>query len=351
MVLFLALLSIFLGFICAAYQQLPTYIMALGYGWSHNLELKRWLLRILALGSFALLLSYQPSLWAIIPTAMILSFLIVFSLINANYDVFRALEADQLLKLKENYFQETAEVVGYLNENNKAICYPVEEIIKPRHLLNDVFMNEKILISYCAACHSSMVYSRLVANQELHFQVIGVYRRNMIIRDIETGTIWQQGTGEAVYGKLKGNHLTMLPYQQMKANDWLKLYPDSLIARESSQAPKGLFPKKRLLQMLKITEHLVAPGLSDLSGLPLREKIWGVEINGTAKAYPESELKNVSTFNDQLGEIQIEIFYDSNSNFITGKEKISGQPLKFQNHWWFGWKEFHPKTEIWKAKK
>ena len=55
MVLFLALLSIFLGFICAAYQQLPTYIMALGYGWSHNLELKRWLLRILALGSFALL--------------------------------------------------------------------------------------------------------------------------------------------------------------------------------------------------------------------------------------------------------------------------------------------------------
>jgi hypothetical protein len=349
MALFLALLSVLLGFICAAYQQLPSYILGLGYRWSHNLELKRWILRILALASFILLLIVHPSIWLIVPTALILTFFLVFSLINANYNVFRALEADQILKSADNHLDLSAEVVGYINDNNQAICYPVEDIIKPRHLLNDIFMNEKILISYCAACHSSIVYSRLLASQELHFQVIGVYRRNMIMRDIETGTIWQQGTGEAVYGKLKGNQLTMLPYQQMKFGDWLKLYPGSLIASESSLAPRGIFPKERLLKMLKITEHMVAPGRSDLSGLPLREKIWGLEINGAAKAYPENELKNVSTFTDQLGEIQVEIQYEASSNFITGIEKISGQPLKFQSHWWFGWKEFHPKTEIWKA--
>jgi hypothetical protein len=67
-------------------------------------------------------------------------------------------------------------------------------------------------------------------------------------KDIETGTIWQQGTGEAVYGKLKVTP-DDAPYQQMKANDWLKLYL-ILIARESSRS--WLFPKKRLLQMLKL---------------------------------------------------------------------------------------------------
>jgi hypothetical protein len=349
MALFLALLSVLLGFICAAYQQIPSYILGLGYRWSHNMEVKRWILRIMALGSFGLFLWYHPSIWAIIPSALILGFFLVFSLINANYNIFRDLDASQILKSTNHNLPMNALVVGYINENNQAICYPVEEIIKPRHLLNDVFINEKILISFCAACHSSMVYSRIVDGHELHFQVIGVYRRNMIMRDKETGTIWQQGTGEAMVGKLKGKQLTLLPYQQMQICDWLQLYPDSFVASESNLAPKGLFPKERLVKMLKLTEHLVAPGRTELAGLPLREKIWGLEINGAAKAYPECELKSVSTFTDQLGEIQIEIQYVASSNFITGKEKSSGQPLKFQSHWWFGWKEFHPNTEIWKA--
>jgi hypothetical protein len=350
MTLFYVLLSILLGFICAVYQQLPTFILALGYRWSHNIEIKRWILRILALGSFVLFLSYQPAIWEIIPSALLLSFFLVFSLLNANPNVFRALDADHILKSPENQLDPIDEVIGYINGNNQAICYPVEVMIKPRHLLNDVFKNEKILISFCAACRSSIVYSRILEGQELHFQVIGVYRRNMIMRDKETGTIWQQGTGEAVYGKLKGNQLTLLPYQQMMVRDWLKLYPDSLIATESKMAPLGLFSKARLIKMLEVTERLVAPGKTELSGLPLREKIWGLEINGAAKAYPVCELKKVSNFTDQLGEVLVEVRYTASSNLITGKEIKTGQTLKFQSHWWFGWKEFHPHTEIWKAR-
>jgi hypothetical protein len=349
MTLIFALLSILLAFIGAAYLQLPTFILALGYGWSHHMEVKRWILRILALGAFCIFLSTQPLIGEMVLTIVPFGFFLGLSLVNSNTNIFRELYAGHILKSTENNLGPTDEVVGYINERNQAICYPIEAMIKPRHLLNDVFENEKILISFCAACRSSIVYSRILEGQELNFQVIGVYRRNMIMRDKETGTIWQQGTGEAVYGRLKGKQLTLLPYQQMTAGEWLKCYPGSLIATESADAPTGLFPRARLVKMLAVTERLVAPGNTSLEGLALRERVWGLEINGKSKAYPISELKKISIIADQLGEIPIEIHYTSSSNLISGKEVGTGKALKFQSHWWLGWKEFHPHTEIWRA--
>lgn len=65
---------------------------------------------------------------------------------------------------------------------------------------------------------------------------------------------------------------------------------------------------------------------------------------------PVSELKKVTEITDYLGGIEIQIKYEPNSNPIYGVVTTTNEQLKFQNHWWFGWKEFHPYTEIWKAK-
>lgn len=349
MATFFAILAFFFAIVSLAYLQLPTFLLMLGYRWFYHYKLKRWIFRILALISFTLFLFFTQTALIIILVSIPLAFLLIMSLLNANPKVYIALREHEVLKLKEHVHLENIEVLGYVDEADNAICYPLLELVKPRHLLNDTFMKKPLFVSYCMACRSAMVYNPVVDNLRLHFEVLGVYRRNMVMSDLETGTIWQQGTGEAVYGKLKGKQLVYLPYQMMTINEWLKLYPNSLIAAEADTVRDGLFSKDRLMKMMKITERLVAPGQTDLSGLPLREQVYGVVVNGYSKAYPITELnKTESTFSDKIGPVEVLINYNKSTNFIEVKDVSSGETLTAQSHWWFGWKEFHPKTEIWK---
>lgn len=348
MILTFGILSLVLSFISALYLQIPTFILILGYAWSHNYQQKQWVLRILALGAYAVFITLNPVFWLLLIISIPFLFFWIFSLFNANTRLFIALNEQQILKQKEQTYPDEEVVVGYLDKSGDAICYPVNEMVMPRHLLNDVFNKKPLLVSYCAACKSTMIYNPFVDNQRLTFEVIGVRRRNMIIRDCETGTIWQQGTGEAVYGKLKGKRLEFYYYQLMTLKNWLKEHPDTIIAKEGDNIRKSFVPKSRLIKILKVTEKFVAPGITDLSGLPIREDVWGLELNGFCKAYPISKLKKIVKINDNLGGIDIYIEYDSDTNEIYGKNTMTGEVLKFQSHLWFGWKEFHPETEIWK---
>lgn len=261
-----------------------------------------------------------------------------------------SLSESQILKLKETGYPSKTEVLGFDNEQGNTVCYPLNEMIKPRHILNDTLLGKPLLVSYCMACRSAMVYNPIVKGQRLNFDVLGVYRRNMVMMDRETGTVWQQGTGEAVYGNLKGSQLEILPYQQTTISEWLTQYPNSLIAKESAEVKNGIFSKERLMKMMKITEHLIAPGKTNLEGLPLRETVFGIELNGVSKAYPVSELKKKSNFADQLGNTEVIITYNPRNNFMIANVTETGKIIPVQSHWWFGWKEFHPDTEIWKAK-
>ncbi|HMP92179.1 MAG TPA: DUF3179 domain-containing (seleno)protein [Phnomibacter sp.] len=275
--------------------------------------------------------------------------LLIFSLLNANPKVYIALSENQVIKSKHVIYPPVTEVLGYVDANGNAIVYPLNEMIKPRHILNDTFLGKPILISYCMACRSAVVYNPVVQSQRLHFDVLGVYRRNMVMMDRLTGTVWQQGTGEAMCGLLKGTQLEILAYQQTTLANWLEQYPNSWVAQESATVKDGIFSKDRLLKMMQITEWLVAPGKTNLDGLPLRAPVFGVEINGHAKAYPVAELKKQSTFNDVLGGIEVTVNYNPVSNFITIIATHTNQPIAAQSHWWFGWKEFHPNTGIWRA--
>lgn len=173
----------------------------------------------------------------------------------------------------------------------------------------------------------------------------------MVIRDVQTGTIWQQGTGEAMHGKLKGKRLDFYSYQQMTLEQWTKEYPDTFIAQEGTNIKRSFVPKKKLMKVLnKVTSTFIAPGNTNLTGLAEREKIWGLEYNGINKTYPISELQKTKRIIDKIGDLEIEITYNSKNNQIKGKNLETNEKLKFQNHWWFGWKEFHPNTEIWKNK-
>jgi hypothetical protein len=231
------------------------------------------------------------------------------------------------------------------------------------------------------------VYAANINGQRLMFRVAGVYRRNLILRDQQTGTLWQHATGKALMGPLKGARLQPLGGELTRWLKWKAMYPHTTLAVEASPEHArfpGLIPRDRLIRLLeRFTTRHAASGLITDDRLPMHEEIIGISLDGGEKAYPLAVLREQGMIVDRIGRDRIAILYDAkadhvvaflcpeNENIVltpdnnsalappdetrrwtwTGKPLTAGtsplQPLPVERQWWLGWVEFHPTTDIW----
>ena len=64
------------------------------------------------------------------------------------------------------------------------------------------------------------MWTRTVNGRVLHFYLAGINNQNFIMRDKETGSWWQQITGKAIYGPLKGSTLELVPSDELTFGQW-----------------------------------------------------------------------------------------------------------------------------------
>ena len=67
-----------------------------------------------------------------------------------------------------------------------------------------------------------------VNGQVLHFDLVGLNGSNFVMRDRQTHSEWQQATGEAIAGPLKGTRLEVLPFVVTTWEEWRTKYPQTL---------------------------------------------------------------------------------------------------------------------------
>ena len=106
------------------------------------------------------------------------------------------------------------------------------------------------------------------------------------MRDEETGSYWQQITGAAIAGPLKGSHLTLLPQDELTFALWKQEQPKGLVlapvAKYASKYEKATWEAE--IGKLPTVIHATKGTLPD------RETILGVVINGSAKAFQVAKL-------------------------------------------------------------
>jgi len=230
------------------------------------------------------------------------------------------------------------------------------------------------------------VYAAKVNGQRLIFQVAGVYRRNMIIRDRQTGTLWQHATGEALLGSLKGTQLQPLGSELTRWSKWKEMIPNTSLAVEPIPVHgrfPGLIPRDRLEYLLEtFSTNYAAPGFVTDNRLPMHEEIVGVSLTGVDRAYPLVAIRNQGVIHDRIGENSIAIVYDADADHVIAfnclvSDKIieltpangalsslegmmrwtfMGNPLtantpplqklQIERQWWLGWIEFHPTSDV-----
>jgi hypothetical protein len=234
------------------------------------------------------------------------------------------------------------------------------------------------------------VFRAEIDGKALTPDLAGLRGLNWVMKDRETGSLWQQGTGEAFEGPMKGKRLPMVSFLLTTWEEWRRLHPDTL----------ALVPDPAHQQGYRMMEQQHARGglrgfrppetwgkkLRDDSRLPDWEQILGIAAGNAHKAYPIDSIRRMSVINDRVGPTPVLLVHTAASDMVTAfSRSIRGRPLTFERikaspnlidkdtrstwtaygectsgplkgtkleritptpSFWFGWAQFFPDTEV-----
>jgi hypothetical protein len=233
------------------------------------------------------------------------------------------------------------------------------------------------------------VWESEVDGKKLTFHLAGINNQNFIMRDEETGSWWQQVSGEAIQGPLKGKKLTRVDNDELTFALW---------KRENRQG-RVLKPDERVKQKYEAADweeqyaklRVVTP-VDPNDKLPPRALIAGLMVNGKALAYPMTALEKQRLILDNVGSSSgvtpiFIVLGDDNKSVRAFERTVDGRTLEFyvktetspiqltdgetQTTWdftgkavsgplagkqlkkifalkdyWFDWKIYHPDTKV-----
>jgi hypothetical protein len=171
------------------------------------------------------------------------------------------------------------------------------------------------------------VWDASIDGRKLTFHLSGINNQNFIMRDEETGSWWQQVSGEAILGPLKGRSLNLIAHDELLFSVWKQEQPEGRVLRPDESLASKYAPadwEDRVGRMPVVTPSAAG------DPLPPRELIIGITAGGASKAYPLSKLKQNAPVVDTLGGVPILIVMDEAKKSVRAFERnVDGRTLNF----------------------
>ncbi|HUQ66310.1 MAG TPA: DUF3179 domain-containing (seleno)protein [Flavitalea sp.] len=210
--------------------------------------------------------------------------------------------------------------------NDEAKAYPVE-LIGYHHQVRDTIGNTPVMITYCTVCRTGRVFSPFVNGKAETFRLVGMDHFNAMFEDAGTKSWWQQATGLAVAGPLKGSALKEIPSTQLPLSAWIRNYPQSLVMQ-----PDTLF-KKDYSDLAGYDKGTINSDLEKRDSLSWKNKSWVIGVlNGSdAKAYDWNDLSEKRIIQDSLRGMPVLLLMENDSvSFHVYKREADGKTLEFE---------------------
>ena len=116
----------------------------------------------------------------------------------------------------------------------------------------------------------------------LTFRLAGINNQNFLMRDEETGTYWQQITGEAISGPLKGQRLQLISADELTFGLWRTEQPNGTVLQDDKPFAAGYAKKDWEAKMQKTRTVLNYAE----NGQQPRNLMIGISAFGASRAYP-----------------------------------------------------------------
>jgi len=228
------------------------------------------------------------------------------------------------------------------------------------------------------------VWESELDGKKLTFHLAGINNQNFIMRDEETGTWWQQVSGEAMHGAFKGRQLKGVFTDEVTFAVWKREHPNGRVLRPDDRVSKNYEAANWEEEYEKL--RVVVP-VDANDKLKPRALIAGIVVNNKAIAYPIDVLKaqrliintidttpifvvlgddnkSVRAFERTIDGRTLEFFvkenqfvdaetgstWDFSGKAISGA--LAGKQLKkiaVLKDYWFDWKIYHPDTSVYTA--
>lgn len=240
------------------------------------------------------------------------------------------------------------DVVLGLEFEGEARAYPLR-IMNWHEIVNDEVKGKPILVTYCPLCYTGIAFKRELNGVATEFGVSGkLYNNNLLMYNRPNNTIkeeslWSQQLGEAVTGPLIGTKLEQIIIDTLAWKDWKEKYPATLVLSTDTGFSRD-YSRNPYRDYEQTTEIFFPVSSKDDRLLP-KTKIYGIEINGKFKAYPQEKLKKGTSFVDNFGGQTIKITTDEVGR-VRMTDNNTGEEISWQISFWFSWAAFHPKTEL-----
>ena len=175
-----------------------------------------------------------------------------------------------------------------------AKAYPIR-ILNWHEVVNDDVGHQPVVVSWCPLCGSGLVFSPIAEGRRYTFGVSGLlYKRNLMLYDRETESLWSQLGGTAETGDVAGTSLELLPVTQTTWARWKGTHPQTVVLsfntgfrRDYAKDPYGDWQLDRRLALV-------------------------VQAKQTVKIYPFSALKRAgSSLTDDIGGEEVTIVFNS----------------------------------------
>jgi hypothetical protein len=136
------------------------------------------------------------------------------------------------------------------------------------------------------------VYAATVRDRRLNFQVSGMlWNRSLVMRDLETKSLWSHILGEAMQGELKGEKLQVIPSTIASWESWKSDHPDTTV-----------LALDRTARQFK----------TDFQNRP-DAFVLGLAARGKAKAWPFDILRDHPVINDTFDGRPLLVTFDKKS--------------------------------------
>jgi hypothetical protein len=202
------------------------------------------------------------------------------------------------------------------------------------------------------------------------------------MRDRETGTWWQQVTGKAIFGPLKGRSLDFLSSDELTFGLWKSEAPaGQVLAPVTAYAKEYDSDWEPKVAKMKVVVSFPENGMKD------RDVVMGLDVNDAARAYPADTILKQSPIEDRVGGTPVVVMVGPDGKSIrafisrldgadlelfkktatsdwglidsSGSEwnfrgcAVSGpaagkclEPVPVLKDYWFDWRNYHPNTTI-----
>ena len=159
----------------------------------------------------------------------------------------------------------------------------------------------------------------------LHFYLAGINNQNFLMRDKETGTWWQQITGKAVSGPMKGAALTLVLSDELTYGEWKSEISDGKVLARVPKYVKEYDPNWEP-EVAKYPVPISFPGTE----LKSRDVVVGLETDGPGRAYPWDTLVKQSPVMDRVNDTPLLIAVGPDGkSFRVFVSRVDGKDTEF----------------------